>query len=271
MKYGLERAKRRLNKQRGLPATEDVGTIAEVLQQLYLRTNEVLGEKITVAVIVWPNLPGLTNEDVEDAMEYVGLRLLTSYNSGRHIFESSAAYGASGHGLCSKPEDIEACEDENIDIQTRYIFTVSFSKALLSLMYSHIQVAYQGYEYLTAYEYDLGLESMDDYPDPATYWAKVTHIIREFVKLIGYADYLQVLGESATNEDFVDALQDALRGTDLTNTTLLTSSKDLDPLTLSSRGAAEFAKRFQIMTWDCKEPKICRAGDETWADPVLEL
>jgi hypothetical protein len=272
IKYGLERAKRRLNKQRGLPATEDVGTIAGVLQQLFLRTNEVLGEKVTAAVIVRPNLPGLTNEDVDDAMEYVGLKTLTSYNSWGHISEPAAAYGASGHGLCSKPEDIEACEDENVDMHARFIFTVSFSKALLSLSYGYIVVAYQGGpEYMTVYEYDLGLESKDEYPDAATYWAKVTHIIREFVKLIGVADFLQVLGESAANKDFVDALRNALMGSDSTNTTLLTPPTHPDPLTLGSRGAAEFAKRFQVMTWNCKEPKTCGTGGETWGNPVLDL
>lgn len=74
---------------------------------------------------------------------------------------------------------------------------------------------------------------------------------------------LLLLGEDATNADFLRAVEEALReiyqGFDVEVVSALSDlrSDRMDPLYLAARGAAEFAKRVQEASFSCPEPESC--------------
>lgn len=283
----LERARRKLNKSLGLPATKEVGTIATLLLQLRQITEERLGSPITSAVISRPMLPGLTAQDLDDAMEYAGMKILSSYNClGTYITSTSVAYAATNHGLCSNPADIESCEDEEVNMPYKFVLSVSFTNTALSFAFTTFRAAHLGYENIYRPYIYMGLDAQERYSGNKTrYWEAVGQRIRNFNSYLQRIDMVLVMGEAAGNEEFKRVLREALRdyrpplGTEpvmieddyaMVDFELadvdekgpevllaLNASDKFDPLGLAARGAAEFAKRFQVMTWDCTEPAKC--------------
>jgi len=271
LRYRWERMKRKFNKSHGLPATEDVGTIAKVLIDLRKMVEEKLGHNITAAVTARPNLPGLTREDLEDAMEYAGMKMLRAYNYFSDVSETSAASAATGKGLCKKPEDIKACEDEEVTMPIYDILSVSFTNTILYLAYTRISSANRCYELVYTPHFNLGLQSLDIYPNAKAYWTEVNYAIRDFIDYPPRIDTVLLMGEAAPNEDFQKTLRDALEHFEPGLDVVMNISSSLEPLSLVARGAAELAKRFQVMTWNCKEPIRCREHRDTVGRPPIDL
>jgi hypothetical protein len=65
---------RELRKAAGLPASDDVEAIGNMLRSLRERTEEHLGHTIPSALLTVPHLLALYDEDVRDAFEWIGLR-----------------------------------------------------------------------------------------------------------------------------------------------------------------------------------------------------
>jgi len=265
-----KRAKRQRNKSRGLPATEDVGTIANVLITLRSMAELHLAQDVTAAVTATPNLPGLGREDLEDAMEYARMKLLRSYNYFGDVDEVSAAYAALGNGLCQYPEDIQSCEDEGRDMPYYRVLSISFTQLLLSLKMSSCGSPALCSVYISEDDFDLGLRFKNSYGPEWSYWTAVRRSIRRFAELQSGIDKLQLCGEAASNENFLEALRSALRDLEPRTEVAIGGSGRLEPLSLAARGAAELAKRFQVMTWNCVEPRRCNET-ETLGGPIGDL
>lgn len=62
-------AETRRRKSQGLPASEDVGILADMLGDLRTAAEEYLGSSIYYALAACPNLVALYREDIEDAFE----------------------------------------------------------------------------------------------------------------------------------------------------------------------------------------------------------
>ena len=76
---------------------------------------EKLGHKVGSAVVTSPNLVALYYEDINDAMEYVGLErfhLKASGPDSQQPHEAHAADAGYGIGLCSHYKDYDKCDDE---------------------------------------------------------------------------------------------------------------------------------------------------------------
>jgi hypothetical protein len=250
-----------------------------------------LGDTVNAAVTARPKLPGLTGEDLEDAMEYAGMKMLNSYNyKGSEISETSAAFAGTGKGLCSNPEDIESCEDEEVEIPCKYILAVSFTNTALTFAFTVLTYAHSGYEYIYRPYVYMGLNAMERYSNQTKYWEAVGQRIRNFNTYPERIDTVLVMGEAASNEDFQKTLRDALRDyrppveSDMPDPDVpkldvptpdilgaLNASAKFDPLSLAARGAAEFAKRFQVMTWNCMEPGKCYKDEDVAQMPIAEL
>ena len=239
--------KRQLKKRRGLPATEDVGIIANVLKNLRLECERKLGREVTAAVAARPKLPGITVEDLDDAMQYAGLRSLRAYNYLGDVSETSAAFAGMGYGLCSKPRDLDICEDEEAEMPLQYVLAVSLTHNSLIVTHTVLTDANASWELKTVFEYNLGLEALKNYRDVSIYWDKVRSTIRN-VALISDEPLttLLLLGEDGTNAKFLEVLRDALGDTQgTTSASLGVLSTTPDSLYVAAIGAAEFAKRFQ--------------------------
>ena len=67
---------------------------------------------LTSALAVMPNAMALYAEDVQDVLEYIGLRQLTGHNVYRVPRALPAAYAGYRLGLCATPEDFEKGVEE---------------------------------------------------------------------------------------------------------------------------------------------------------------
>ncbi|KAH7078085.1 hypothetical protein BKA63DRAFT_279190 [Paraphoma chrysanthemicola] len=89
--------RRRARKAAGLPASSDVAILASVLKSII----DVVGNRTELplsALVSFPALPGLYQEDIADAAIYVGLHQLRD-GYGLHPHELVATYAAHGFGL----------------------------------------------------------------------------------------------------------------------------------------------------------------------------
>lgn len=228
-----------------------------------------LGQAINAAVTTIPHLPGLTREDLEDAMEYAGLKMLRGYNFFGDVDHVRATYAALGNGLCHNPEDIKSCEEEEANMKYYHVLSISFTNYVLSQRLSICRTAHYCWDHREEENLDLGLRDKHSYGPEVEYWMHVRRSIRRFAEMAWMIDKLHVYGEAASNEHFVEALKGALRDLEPKMTIATSGAERMEPLSLAARGAAEFAKRFQVMTWGCTEPSRCHDTDtaeEPWAD-----
>ena len=274
MRCPVSRAMRQWNKLLGRPSTTEVGIIADLIRSLHTAADQKLGLSSTKrALLSTPNLPGLSLEDLQDAMEYTGLTMLSTHKHiGDKVSVVSAAFAGSYHGLCEHYEDIDACEDEEAAMPIAHILALSLSQTSFSAAYTYMQAAYRSILEKEATRFDLGLQDLPpggEGPEEkkALYWSSIRETIIDIGRASrGTLDTLFLLGEDANNPDFIRTVQDALRVL-LPNTppqvisTMLSSEKqdgdELEPLYLAARGAAEFAKRAQEAPAGCKEPAHC--------------
>lgn len=119
---------RRLNKKLGRPATKDVGVLSTLIDSLAKTTANVLNQTLNRIVVTAPDLPALTMDDINDAIEHAGLRswLIYPMPSPEQLYTANAAFAGMGHGLCGAWWDIGACQDEIMDgdIPTEHVLAV---------------------------------------------------------------------------------------------------------------------------------------------------
>ena len=72
------------------------------------------------AVVSYPSVMAMYQEDIEDAVEYVGLPLLERMNTfqPRDII---AAYAGLGIGLCQNYHDMEKCRAEGLQLLSQHV------------------------------------------------------------------------------------------------------------------------------------------------------
>jgi len=91
------RAWRSARKKLGLAASADAAVLAKMLTATARMAESKLGSPVS-AIQSFPALPALYQEDIKDAAEYAGLRMLKT-DSGLQLHELIAAYAGHGMGL----------------------------------------------------------------------------------------------------------------------------------------------------------------------------
>ena len=98
-------------------------------------------QRLDRIIVTTPQFPGLTREDLNDAIEYAGLRSWQEYRLPypTMLYSSNAAYAASGRGLCEEWDNIYACleEAEDGDIPLEQVYAVTFVKCYHDLDRNH--------------------------------------------------------------------------------------------------------------------------------------
>lgn len=110
----LQRYLRRFNKHLNRPATKDVGTLSELVSSLRVATEMRLNLTLDRVVVTTPQFPGLTREDLQDAIAYADLRSWLEYPlpyTGMP-YAPNAAFAASGRGFCNEWRNLYACLEE---------------------------------------------------------------------------------------------------------------------------------------------------------------
>jgi hypothetical protein len=118
--------RRRLRKLLGFPASHDVGILSRLLDPLREQVEERLGRKVSSAIVTFPNLVALYDEDIVDAMDYAGLTPLhTKFGGvGSQSHEASTAYAGYGLGLCSNYTDWNQCDEEEKQRPLQQVLTI---------------------------------------------------------------------------------------------------------------------------------------------------
>ena len=239
---------RRKRKAQGLPASDDVATIASMISELREKVELELGHNITSALAAVPNLPGLCREDIDDAFEYLSLRTLDDPLDQRTFFRHPAALTAfNGFGLCERPFDEEHCRKEIEEMPEQAILTVSYNRNALCVESSEMHSVFYYYPYETqpsSMDFTLGSDAYFDNPHPRYYREAMrrrimTAIIRGLPA--NKPDKVFIHGESLYEEWLVLYLADACDK-------LLGGAEQVawypeEPFFSVAQGAAELARR----------------------------
>lgn len=286
------------NKKRGLPATADVGVLASLLSALKDATKAAVADhhlpsrgRIDHVALTHPSIPALAREDVDDALEYAGLRGWLGDSSGfqpRHIAESQAAFAGNGHGLCPSYEDMSLCWSENEALPRGLGLFVSMTRHALYASVDDLHTAFPRWQSdgPRVMDFDAGLGVLDGLSDSgsgsngekrsrfaseAEYWAHVRVRITAIAKqrpqqipTLPPRERLEPLtllllgGENATNGQFLDTLRSVL-----TWGSLSASPPNMDlaamanPTFAAARGMALYARRRQEVPGRCMEVPRC--------------
>lgn len=238
----LRAARKRL----GFPASNDVGLLSELIHHLRTQTEASLGQSIDFVVVSFSRNIALYEEDINDAIEYAGLKPLTGSSFDQQPHELAVAFAGSGLGFCEHYNDVEKCKEEENRLPREQVLAISYTKDAFEVSLSTIDNAYQPYEPKNSHfiDWNLGEGSLADYSRVDAYWA----VVRRKMLELSYRDYVKkpitqvvLLGESALGETFQRVLLAALHEFQ----DELPTIHRADPLYLAAKGAAEFAKRAQ--------------------------
>jgi hypothetical protein len=237
-----------------------------MLSKLKTPTNSFLGPlgPVDLAFVTVPYLPALYMEDLVDAFEYAGIRLLTLpwyiYQSGDSaqwpITEISTAYAGNSFGICTSYKNLTRCSEETRKMLDQNVFAVLFTQTALTAHVSPLWSAQHFYDAGGIVNFDLGL---DNERSTADYWARVRSALREgMASYAGRGEKLGLVvsyGESAGNEYFDRILKEEVLNYQVDTAGPEFSVKD--PVFAAARGAAEFAKR---------APFLCLYADDCFPD-----
>jgi len=150
-----------MRKKLGLPASSEVGIIAKVLKPVIEVAETYAGSPLS-ALISFPALPGLYQEDIVDAASYVGLANLGSSLEASHPHEDVAAYAGNGLGLCKDYHDEEKCREEGRNLTSRHTLLVEHTESALLLHHNilrqSIETSYLDLDLATSFDLGSGGE-----------------------------------------------------------------------------------------------------------------
>ena len=256
IKDAPRQAERRKRKSQGLPPSEDVGVLADMMSALQYSAEACLGHEISSALVATPNLVALYHEDVEDALDYVKLKSLDQPNPLFRLFrETAAVQGHYGFGLCDTPLDPDTCWDEITKMNDTDILTVVYTRHSLCLEICVMGSAYAIYPYRsvpTSMDLTLGSDALERNPDDEYYWEAVRRRIIAAIaaaRQYGKPTRVFVMGESIGSEKLRHILGDVL----VRMLGYMPEFYDDDPVFAAAGGAAEFARRGGYR-WNTSEP-----------------
>ena len=125
----------------GLPASSDVGFMSKMIAQLRTEAEAGLSQHVDSAVITYLTLPGLFEEAIRDAADYVSIRTVTGYfhQQPRQLFATYAGYGM---GLCSRGGSYYDCRDELLALPVRDVLHAECASGALLLHVQRVQAAF---------------------------------------------------------------------------------------------------------------------------------
>jgi hypothetical protein len=138
----LKKWRRHTNKKSGWPSTPDVAILSAMLITLRDKTSSVLSlspkSSLGYVAVTRPPLPGLTEEDFNDALEYAGLRswLIPPPESQAGLYptclaEAHAVLAVNGNGLCANYKNLFERWEEEERMPEHTVFLASFTQQAL--------------------------------------------------------------------------------------------------------------------------------------------
>jgi hypothetical protein len=242
-------------KKRGIPASDDVSALVSALLLLKTDTNAWLRKRgmdeMQVVFVTVPLLPAMYMEDLVDAVAFVGLQVLTlpwgihsnAFSAHLPVTEINTAFSGMGLGL----DGIFPSKNET-EPWSENIFSVLFTKKVLTAQVSHIKRAPNFSAAKGIVNFRLGLEAMDTMGNE-TYWHAVRGALKNALDsyLYGYwhggheLGRVIVHGEAAENDIFQEVLREEVKAAQWSNEEEKKPRFwSVDPVFAGSRGAAIF-------------------------------
>ncbi|KAJ8605716.1 hypothetical protein MRB53_041357 [Persea americana] len=149
---------RRFRKAVGLAASSDVAIVGRSLRNLLVEAESKINQKIRSAVITYPALPGLNQEQIQDAADYVGVHTIVGPNTPYQPKELYAAYAGHGMGLCKSFRNWTPCRAEGEMMPGQQVLLIELTPLALILHASIIREAKDlGWQAMySARDYELG-------------------------------------------------------------------------------------------------------------------
>ncbi|KAH7070206.1 hypothetical protein FB567DRAFT_539471 [Paraphoma chrysanthemicola] len=130
---------RSVRKSIGLPASSEVAVIARFLKDILAHVEARVGRSPS-ALISFPALPGLFQEDIVDAVSYIGLRSLGN-GFQKHPHEMVAAYAGNGLGLSTSCSGPGTCDKAGDKFEVRHTVLAEYTEAALLLHHGYMDKA----------------------------------------------------------------------------------------------------------------------------------
>lgn len=246
----MGKLRRWLNKKLGRPVTHEVAILSDLIQGLKKATERELSQSLSHVAVTAPSLPSLTPEDINDALDYLGLRSWMDDSPWYppRIVEEDAVYATNGNGLCTKYQDLFECWDEFDELPTPTVLFISLSRHLL---YTSIIEPIDGQAFndftrdkSQLLNFDAGLDHLTNRDvSPAVFWDLIRDQILMFWKAFPRPrSQFLLAGENGTRERFLDAVADAIAEA-IPPAMPLNMTLIVDPTSPAARGAALYARR----------------------------
>ncbi|KAF3935169.1 hypothetical protein ABW20_dc0107954 [Dactylellina cionopaga] len=274
----IRQATRRFNKLVGRPGTDEARIVANLLEALIKETEPLLGSQrsITGVAVSTPYLSVSIQEYVQDAADYLRIKILAPSGYYSSLQEFEVAYAAAGFGLCENYRDVRDCENEEACLPSQNVLGLSFNAASVGVYCGNHKEAMPDYSHAVQ-KPSLGYREKPyrQTGSEKEYWDEFRDLIIKVVEtqLSRYKwrpDILLIFGDAveAATDELAQVIGDALRSlfpgnADALNieTLISRSRKGGDDYIFSpARGAAKFARRFQGQPDNCFESRDCKAS-----------
>ena len=228
----------------GLPASSDVGYLANMIIALRSAVEKHLQTSISSAGITTPHLAALYPEDMLDVCEYAKLECTSWPMQTGKLYQTTTAYVGYGYGLCHDYMDREGCKKEQRDMDDVVVMAVLFTQTALTVTLSVTASAPALWEpdYRHRENFDLGYDSHTRREDEHGYWDAVTTQLEQIMVENPYYKRpakLLLMGDGIGDEKFRAALDKVLDRQMQTLPEILSHEAEF----VAAKGAAELMKR----------------------------
>ncbi|KAF2200603.1 hypothetical protein GQ43DRAFT_441402 [Delitschia confertaspora ATCC 74209] len=228
----------------GLPASPDVGILSSTLNILLSKSSPLFSHDEQRSVVIsYPSIIALYNEDIVDAAAHLGIIALT----GQHIHqprEIVAAYAGYGMGLCESYQNREKCRQEGLEMPSRDMLLVEYTKEAMLLHSTIIREAMDlaDPDISAAASFNLGSGNRHSECHTEKVKSLVLELLRKRYHWLGTPGEILVImtgdAESVSDSAVQQAVQDAVKELG-SGVSILTDM----PEDVAARGAAELAWR----------------------------
>ena len=232
-------------KKAGLPASIEVGIPASVVKEV--RAQIEFDSNITVvdAVLATTHLVAIYEDGIVDICEIAGFTHITPEGAYEPmVFDTGYAYGGYGFGWCEHWQDDALCQNETVELPSRTVLGVHYSRTALVSTLADIQTpvgSREGYGKRIE-DFTLGSDAKGRYGKEEDYWVDVKRTILLRMLETPYltkADMVLSTGDMVEDADFRRVLEGGLRE----HLGWLPPIYDDDALVVSAKGAAELRRR----------------------------
>lgn len=231
----------------GLPASYEVGVLAQVIEHLRSQLEADFDISIYEAVFTSSHLVALYQDDLEDAANYTGIKYITPKKQFKPIlWETATAYAGHGLGICEHWQDEEKCQEERIQLPQETVLAVHYSQSALTVSLAEISVAEAAWEphYRRVENFTLGSNAIPGYGARACdYWANVKDVLLAVMTefpLFPRPTKILVTGDKVYG-DFMEFLVSTLK--EYLGSVPPILPVDATVQVVSAKGAAEFMRR----------------------------